>query len=152
MHTLTTLCSTLLARRLSVVFPVLCMAVLLLLSSIPGTLAPDDPLSFRLFAWIPAMVQNFLHIPAYALLGFAWRWYLKAWMKPARAGMLAFAAAVGFGVLEESYQSIIPGRIASLTDILFNAIGAVLGIWLFNKLHRKYCEVETCVSSAGKPT
>lgn len=134
------LCSTILARRLSILFPILIMAGLLFMSSIPGRLTPDDPEIYRIVEWVPPSIQNLMHIPAYALLGFAWRWCLGGWTSSGRATVLALIIAVSFGVAEESYQSMIPGRYASLTDVLFDATGAVLGVWLFHRLHSMYCD------------
>jgi VanZ family protein len=33
-------------------------------------------------------------------------------------------------VFDEWHQSFVPGRFASLTDVVLNVLGAVLGIWL----------------------
>jgi len=136
-----TFCSTLLARRLSIVFPIVTMAGLFLISSVPGQISPDDPEVFQIFQWVPATIQNVLHIPAYAVLAFAWRWCLNGWM-PTRSAVLAtFVICLSYGLFEEYYQSFIPGRYASLTDILFNGIGVLVGIMFFGVLHRKYCTV-----------
>ncbi len=132
-------CSTLLARRLSIVFPILYMAGLLLLSAVPGHVSPTDPEIFRIVQWVPARLQNLMHIPAYALLAFTWRWCLGGWFAPRKATLLAFTVALLFGFFEEFFQSFIPGRYPSLTDVLFDGIGALLGVWLFNRLHRAYC-------------
>jgi hypothetical protein len=118
-------------RKIHLVFPLLIMAVLYWLSSIPGTPLPDDPTAYALFYWISPSVQNVLHVPAFAALAWAWRWALGAWMRSAIA-ITAFAGGVSivYGVFDEWHQSFVPGRYASATDVMLDIAGAMLGIWL----------------------
>jgi VanZ family protein len=101
------------------------------LSSLPGTPLPDDPALYGLFDWLPPMMQNALHVPAYAALTLAWHWALRAWLRASIAvtfGACAIASACG--ILTEWYQSFIPDRFASLSDVALNVAGVVLGAWL----------------------
>lgn len=41
---------------------------------------------------------------------------------------MAFAAAVGFAVIDELYQGFVPGRQSSLADVGYDALGAVLAL------------------------
>ena len=122
-----------------VALPLSIMAAFYWLSSIPGTASPEDPATYVLYYWVPPTLQNVLHVPAYALLAASWRWALRAWV-PAETGraMGACALAASYGALDEWHQSFVPGRYASLTDIVLNAAGAVLGIWLMGWAGNKF--------------
>lgn len=120
-------------NRLRVVLPLLMMAMLYWLSSLPGVPAPDDPAGYAVFHWMPPSVQNVLHVPAYAALAWAWRWALAAWLRHNVAiAVSAFAVAALYGLIDEWHQSFVPGRSASLTDVALDAVGAALGIWAFH--------------------
>jgi len=124
-------CVRLRPRRLHVVVPLFFVASLYWLSSQPGTPLPDDPAINRLLHWVPASVQNALHVPAYAALTLAWRWALGAWLRtPIAAALGAGGVASVCGVLDEWNQSFVPGRLASLTDVVLDVAGVALGIWL----------------------
>jgi|GEM_PF-1903764 len=121
------------SRRLSVVVPVAYMAVILIGASVPADGDTEHLLEFLL---LPPTLQNLLHIPVYGLLAFLWRWCLNAHMEARRATILAFLIAVVFGVFQEWVQSLVPGRFGSVTDVVFNTIGAGLGLWVFSRLTR----------------
>ena len=105
------------------------MAALYWLSSLPGTPLPDDPELYALFYLIPPTVQSALHVPAYAVLAWAWHWALAAWLRVATAQMIgACTIAVAYGVFDEWHQSFVPGRYASLADVVFDVAGAALGV------------------------
>jgi hypothetical protein len=121
--------------KLHVALPLLIMGVLYWLSSLPGTLSPDDPALYGLFYWVPPSVQNALHVPAYAALAWAWCWALVAWLRTQSARAIsACAIASVYGVFDELHQSFVPGRYASLTDVTLDVAGAVIGIWLVARL------------------
>ena len=120
-----------LKRPISLVAPLLYTALLCSLSSVPGTIPDDAPATYRVVAWVPPAVQNLLHVPAYAGLAFLWRWSLVRRLRPASAILAALLLAVMYGLVEEWYQSFVPGRYATLTDVLFNSIGAFLGVVAF---------------------
>ncbi len=114
------------------------MAVLYWLSSLPGTPLPDDPKLYALFYWLQPSVQNALHVPAYAALAWAWRWALGAWLRGSTAtSLFAGAVSVTYGVLDEWHQSFVPGRYASATDVLFNALGVGLALWAWHWERRR---------------
>ena len=78
-----------------------------------------------------ASAQNALHVPAYAALAWSWCWALGAWLPvPVARAFAACSIASAYGVFDEWHQSFVPGRYASLTDVILNVAGAVLGIWL----------------------
>jgi hypothetical protein len=125
-------CARVTPSKIHVALPLLFMAVLYWLSSLPGTPLPDDPALYRLFYWVPPSVQNALHVPAYAVLSWASWWALGAWLRVPSAKARAISAcaiASAYGVFDEWHQSFVPGRYASLTDVTLDVAGAVLGIW-----------------------
>jgi len=117
--------------KLHVGLPLLIMGAFYWLSSLPGTPMPDDPALYGLFYWVPPSAQNALHVPAYAALAWSWCWALGAWLPvPVARAFAACSIASAYGVFDEWHQSFVPGRYASLTDVILNVAGAVLGIWL----------------------
>ena len=107
------------------------MAVLYWFSSLPGNPLPEDAALYGLFWWMPSSVQNALHVPAYAALTLAWRWALGAWLRsPITCALGACAIASVCGVLDEWHQSFVPGRFASLPDVMLDLAGVALGIWI----------------------
>lgn len=117
--------------RQHVALPLLIMGVLYWLSSVPGTPLADDPALYAVFYWMSPSLQNVLHIPAYAVLAWAWYWALGAWLRvPLARAIGAWVFASAYGVFDEWHQSFVPGRYASLTDVTLDVAGALLGIGL----------------------
>lgn len=118
-------------RKGHIVLPLVIMAMLFWLSSVPGKVLPEDPAYYAVFQLVSPTLQNALHVPVYAVLAWAWHWALGAWMrKPATRALCAFMIASGYGVFDEWHQSFVPGRFASLTDVALDVAGAALGVWL----------------------
>ena len=121
--------------RTRVLVPFAYMALIFVLSSIPGTSGPDDFSIQRPDTWLSSPIQNALHIPTYGLLVFLLWWSLIPWTRSARlqaAAALLIAAA--YGVLDELHQLAVPGRTSSMTDVVFNLVGVVAGGWLFGRV------------------
>lgn len=118
-------------RRLHWAWPALYMLLILALSTIPGS--GPDPAGGEPPWWLSPVVTNFLHVPLYA--GFALVWAvaltMAAGMTPGRAAVLVLLLAAGFGVLDELYQGLVPGRDAALGDWLADQLGAIIGCALF---------------------
>jgi len=112
-----------------VALPLLIMGLIYWLSSLPGTPLPNDPAVYALFYWLSPTIQNILHVPAFASLTWAWCWALAGWLNGARVRAISAAGvAFGYGVLDEWHQSFVPGRHASLADVLLDSAGVVIGI------------------------
>jgi len=121
-----------------VALPLLMMAAIYWCSSLPGTPGPDDPALGRLFLWLTPSMQNFLHVPVFAAVAWAWHWALAAWLRaPAARPLVACAVAIAYGVCDEWHQSFVPGRYASLVDVLLDASGAAIGIWCADWAQRR---------------
>ena len=98
------------------------------LSVTPGVERPDDNLFSWLFANTAPLAQKVLHVVTYALLGALWMWTLAGIAsRPARIA-LSLSLALVIGIALEWYQTTVPGRYGSITDILLNSLGAALGI------------------------
>lgn len=107
------------------------MALIFVLSSIPGVVHPDDSDVYSLFVWLPPDLQNLLHVPVFAVL--AWLWQRALSKSTARlwsVDALAVVLTVAYGFVDEWHQSFVPGRYASLTDVALDGLGALIGIWL----------------------
>lgn len=99
------------------------------LSSIPGTIKPEDEDYYQVFVWLPPDIQNLLHIPVYAVLAWLWWRALEARLDRRRnAAATALLITVAYGFLDEWHQSFVPGRYGSFTDIALDCAGALLGV------------------------
>jgi VanZ family protein len=91
---------------------------------------PSEPSLFG------ALVHNAMHVVAYAVLGGAvW----CAAHAPARgvhqraAAAVAVLFAVAYGVVDELHQARVHGRVASVWDVLSDACGGLLAVWLLQR-------------------
>lgn len=57
-----------------VALPLMLMALIYGISSVPGTPLPDNRALYSLFSRMSPTVQNILHVPAFAALALAWHW------------------------------------------------------------------------------
>jgi len=108
------------------------------LSSISGKVDPESPLLSGIIAWTPPALQNLLHVPLFGLL--AWLWYrtFAAWhVHHVPALTAAFVLTTCFGVFDEWHQLHVPGRYASLTDIVLNTAGVLLVLWRVHHGNRR---------------
>lgn len=100
---------------------VVCLALIVALSSIPNQIvgASSGPVSGDKLA----------HLAEYAGLAFLLTWaLLRSGVRPAPvAAIAAFAGASAFGIVDELYQRLIPGRDASAEDFAADVVGAALG-------------------------
>ncbi len=100
------------------------MCVLFILSSVPGG-RENGPL-------VSATVANMLHVPAYGLLALLWIFTLRVHGVTGHRSMgVAFLVALAYGSLTEFNQVWIPGRFPSALDVMSNAAGSLIFIWLY---------------------
>ena len=76
-------------------------------------------------------VKNFLHFPVYGGLGFLLMRSFSSAEWPAQ--LYSFLIAVGFGILNEFVQAVVPYRYYSVDDMIVNALGAGIVILLIGK-------------------
>lgn len=115
------------------------MVAIFVLSSIPGK---GSGKAVQFIVDLAPQLQNLLHIPLFALLQFLW---LRALAAQGARGAGLFASSllitVGYGLLDEFHQSFVPGRYASLTDLLLNLTGALVGVLVY-RLARQHTALE----------
>lgn len=51
-----------------------------------------------------------------------------------RANLQTIIVGILYGLSDEIHQFFIPGRISSIEDFVADALGILLGVWLFNRL------------------
>ena len=51
-----------------------------------------------------------------------------------RANLQTIIVGILYGLSDEIHQFFIPGRISSIEDLVADALGILLGVWLFNRL------------------
>lgn len=77
---------------------------------------------------------NFLHFPAFALLGWLWCRAAAVWIRPRpRALAAGVAVAALFALGNELSQALVPTRQASGVDALVDLAGIALGAWIFHR-------------------
>ena len=122
-------------------WPVALMAAIFLLSSFPGVSRSNQP---WLVIDLNPTVQNALHIPLFGLLQWLW---LRALTRPGRALLVAIVLAalitIGYGCLDEFHQSFVPGRYASLQDILLDTFGVGAGTLCFLAMARRSGQLQS---------
>jgi VanZ family protein len=109
------------------------LIVLLLIvagSAVPGQARPGDSAFVWLVAAIPSPVQKVLHIVTYAALAMLLMWTLERVPSMPTRVATALAITIATGVGLEWYQTTVPGRYGTLTDIILNIGGAVSGVIL----------------------
>lgn len=105
----------------------LMMAVIFGFSSIPS----DEMLNFGLLDYI---VKKGGHAFGYGLLGFSYLRGLKGERNAVdtRWFFLAWVMAVLYSTTDEFHQSFVPGRHPAVTDVMIDAFGAALALFLAN--------------------
>lgn len=77
------------------------------------------------------MAYNAIHVPAYAV--FAYLWVCTLGKTNNQTLFWVFFISVSYGILMEIGQSFIPGREASLSDAMLNALGAGVVIFIVKR-------------------
>jgi hypothetical protein len=126
-------------RRLAAAAAALvCMGVVTYLSSLSQPDLPDGPWSWS---------DKVTHGAVYAVIGALWA---LAMPRPGRAAALtALAIAVGFGITDELHQSLVPGRDASVLDLVADAVGGAIGAFAATWYSLRRCPAPSSSASAG---
>ena len=107
--------------------PILYMIGIFALSSIPGHSKVDTLVSLH----ISPNLQNLLHIPEFGILALLWMQIFQKKYSLLKASFCVFIICVTYGFLDELHQFFIPGRLASLSDIILDTGGVFLGIFIY---------------------
>jgi VanZ family protein len=108
------------------------MAVIFGFSSIPLNEMPN----FGLFDFL---VKKGGHAFGYGLLALTFLRGLKGENKDvnSRWFYLAWAMAILYSATDEFHQSFVPGRHPAVTDVMIDALGAAIMLFLFNRYRKK---------------
>ena len=111
--------------------PLSYMLTIITLSSVPGSPSPEQNIHLE---WLPSILQNALHVPLYALLTLLWLWATQNYAGSSRVRIASIACfCIGFAIVDELYQTTIPGRHGSVSDVGLDTLGICVCCWL---LHR----------------
>ncbi|MBK7364225.1 MAG: VanZ family protein [Nitrosomonas sp.] len=114
----------------------LIMAILYFVASMPGGADADSSPISLIFTWFSPAVHNILHVPAYAILAWAMYRSLLSYFSFWVLSLVVVLLVSGYGAFLEWHQLMVPGRFASFTDVLFNFIGSVIGVFFSTKYVR----------------
>jgi len=98
----------------------------------PSLAAVPDP-DVAMWEWI---TRKGAHILTFGVLGFLVAAAAAALQLP-RPGLTGWVVATLYGAVDEAHQAFVPGRTAQATDVLIDAIGALLGVTLWWYLARR---------------
>ena len=104
------------------------VAAIVTLSIVPGRHQPGDSAFVWLVSVTPTLLQKLLHVVAYAVLTLLLVWSLEKLNSVPLRFASAFAVTVAMGAVLEWYQTSVPGRFGTLTDVLLNAAGSIVGV------------------------
>ena len=104
------------------------MALLMLVSLIPGRPKPYDSAFIWLVAKTPTLIQKILHFSLYGVLVLLLVWSLESIESNTYRLLISFIIAVAFGAVMEWRQTKVPGRFGTVYDVVLNAAGAALGL------------------------
>jgi VanZ family protein len=86
-------------------------------------------------AWRPDLLAIAAHFIEYAVLAVLLWLALRGIGSLARyAAPVAFVLAVLYAISDEWHQSFVPGRYPDALDVLVDALGALVALWLVSKL------------------
>nr|BAL57215.1 phosphotransbutyrylase [uncultured Chloroflexota bacterium] len=106
------------------------MAAIFFFSSFPA-----DELPY--FGLWDLLLKKSGHLAGYAVLGAL---FLRSWedlgIRMKRAISLALLAAVVYAITDELHQSFVPGRHASMVDVLIDGIGSAIGLLALHFLRK----------------
>lgn len=101
----------------------LMMLIIFLFSARPGSELP-------VFDRIDAIIKKGGHVIGYGVLAYS---YWRALDFKKAKGWIVWLLAVLYALTDEFHQSFVPGRHASLWDVLiFDNFGALISLWLVN--------------------
>lgn len=111
--------------KIKYLLPVAYMILILISSSIP---MEREIKGIEFVMRIDARLQNLLHIPIFGLLAFLWiRSFSELKYSIRKTLFLSSFISLIYGIFDESYQLLIPGRYSSVGDIVLNFMGIIAG-------------------------
>jgi len=111
------------------------MLLIVVLSSLSKPLIPQ-PSGFQ--------IDKLYHLIEYGILSF---WLIRAFKNSSKnilsnnAIFLTVLVTVVFGLTDEIHQAFVPGRFASVADLVFDSIGAAVGVFAFRLWLKVYAKL-----------
>jgi len=102
------------------------MAVIFAVSGTPSDEIP------KVEGW-DVLLKKGGHMVAYAILTVLLLRALETHTPTRKAAWLAVGIAVLYAMTDEYHQTFVPGRSGTLVDLLVDAAGAALGLWLVHR-------------------
>jgi VanZ family protein len=99
------------------------MGLIFYMSSLPAGRVPD-------YGRLDALVKKGAHAFGYGLLSLSYYYALPRRLGRGYRAILSLIMAVLFALSDEYHQSFVPGRNASLRDVLIDGVGATLALSL----------------------
>ena len=87
-------------------------------------------------SWQEVLLGKVGHVIGYAWLGLLWWRVLAAHRFTSEPRTLAFILTVLYAISDEYHQTFVPGRNGTPVDVLLDAAGAGLGLWLLRRWQR----------------
>ena len=104
------------------------MALLALLSLMPGNSGGARHGIGQLLDRTPVSLQKVMHVALYAALALLLVWALEGIQVITYRYLTAFITAAGFGALMEWCQTKVPGLFGTVSDVGLNAAGVAIGL------------------------
>jgi VanZ family protein len=77
--------------------------------------------------WADLLISSGAHVLVFSVLAMLWA---RALGERPRAWLIAFAMTALYALSDEFHQAFVPGRTPDPVDLLFDGLGAVVGLWL----------------------
>jgi branched-subunit amino acid transport protein AzlD len=116
------------ALKTRIVLTLFYIALLMLLSLIPGHHKTGDSVFIWVVANTPTLIQKFMHVCLYGVLVLLLVWTLDGIQSKTYRYLIAFVMTVAFGAAMEWCQTWIQGRYGTLYDVVLDTLGAALGL------------------------
>jgi undecaprenyl pyrophosphate phosphatase UppP len=104
------------------------VGIVVALSIAPGVERPGD----SIFAWLvvntATPIQKAMHLGVYALLALLWIWTLQGIESLSVRYAVVLVITISLGATLEWHQTNVPGRYGTLSDVLLNILGIIVGL------------------------
>ena len=84
--------------------------------------------------WLDWAISSAAHVFMFAVLAMLWA---RALGRGRRSWLIAVGLTLLYALFDELHQLFVPGRHADPWDLVFDALGAVLGVGVWARLERK---------------
>lgn len=111
-----------------------------MITDIISTVVKENDDQSTLIAKIHAPIRKIAHFGIYMLLGFCFSNAFRVTLnkKLYVSYLISFPASVLYAISDELHQSMVDGRIGSVTDVLIDSAGAAVGIMLYALIYFIY--------------